>query len=161
MKRHHLLMTKENQNAFEIMNMANIKQTLEATTKTISMLLGSIAAISLLVGGIGIMNIMLVSVTERTREIGLRKAIGARESDIMLQFLIESVTMTLSGGIVGVLFGTGIAMLMAVFAGWTIKVSLFSILLATTFSIVIGLIFGLWPARQASKLTPIEALRYE
>ncbi|MDD5495950.1 MAG: ABC transporter permease [Candidatus Omnitrophica bacterium] len=160
-KRHRLATAKENQDAFEIRNMADIKQTLESTTKTISMLLGSIAAISLLVGGIGIMNIMLVSVTERTREIGLRKAIGARESDIMLQFLIESVTMTLSGGIAGVLFGTGIAMLLAVVAGWTIKVSLFSILLATTFSIAIGLIFGLWPARQAAKLDPIEALRYE
>jgi macrolide transport system ATP-binding/permease protein len=161
MKRHHLTANKENQDAFEIRNMADIKQTLESTTKTISMLLGSIAAISLLVGGIGIMNIMLVSVTERTREIGLRKAIGARESDIMLQFLIESVTMTLSGGVAGVLFGAGIATLLAVFVGWTIKVSMFSILLATTFSVVIGLIFGLWPARQASRLDPIEALRYE
>lgn len=159
--RRHRLPDKENNDAFEIRNMADIKQTLEATTKTISMLLGSIAAISLLVGGIGIMNIMLVSVTERTREIGLRKAIGARESDIMVQFLIESVVMTLSGGIAGVLLGSGIAILLAVLAGWTIKVSLFSILLATTFSIAIGLIFGLWPARQASKLNPIEALRYE
>lgn len=159
-KRHHLT-AKESQDAFEVRNMADIKQTLEATTKTISMLLGSIAAISLLVGGIGIMNIMLVSVTERTKEIGLRKAIGARESDIMLQFLIESVTMTLTGGIFGVLFGSGIAVLLAIVAGWTIRVSLFSILLATTFSIAIGLVFGLWPARQASKLNPIEALRYE
>ncbi len=161
LKRHRLTMNKENENAFEIRNMADIKKTLEATTKTIAMLLGSIAAISLLVGGIGIMNIMLVSVTERTREIGLRKAIGARESDIMFQFLIESVTMTLSGGVAGVLFGSGIAMVLAIFVGWTIRVSLFSVLLATTFSIAIGLVFGLWPARQASKLNPIEALRYE
>jgi len=158
-KRHRL--TKESEDSFEIRNMADIKQTLETTTKTMSWLLGIIAAISLLVGGVGIMNIMLVSVTERTREIGLRKAIGARESDIMLQFLIESVTMTFSGGIAGVLFGSGIAFLLSLLLGWTIKVSLFSILLATSFSIIVGLIFGLWPARQASKLDPIEALRYE
>lgn len=107
------------------------------------------------------MNIMLVSVTERTREIGLRKAIGARESDIMTQFLIESVTMTFAGGVAGVAFGAGIALLLSSLAGWTIKVSLFSIVLATTFSIAVGLVFGLWPARQASKLDPIEALRYE
>ncbi len=107
------------------------------------------------------MNIMLVSVTERTREIGLRKAIGAHDSDIMAQFLIESVVMTFTGGIAGVLFGSGIALLMAVLAGWTIKVSMFSVLLATIFSVIVGLIFGLWPARQAAKLNPIEALRYE
>ncbi len=161
LKRHHMAPTKENENSFEIRNMADIKQTLEATTKTMSWLLGSIAAISLLVGGIGIMNIMLVSVTERTREIGLRKAIGARESDIMFQFLIEAVTMTFTGGIMGVALGAGIALLLAVLAGWTIKVSMFSILLATIFSIAVGIVFGLWPARQASKLDPIEALRYE
>ena len=107
------------------------------------------------------MNIMLVSVTERTREIGLRKAIGARESDIMLQFLIESIVMTFTGGAIGILIGSGIAFLLAVVAGWTVKVSLFSIVLATTFSIIVGVVFGLWPARQASKLDPIEALRYE
>lgn len=161
MKRHHLAMTKENEDSFEVRNMADIKQTLEATTKTMSWLLGAIAAISLLVGGIGIMNIMLVSVTERTREIGLRKAIGARESDIMSQFLIEAVTMTFAGGIAGVAFGASIALLLSFFAGWTVKISLFSILLATIFSIAVGLVFGLWPARQAAKLNPIEALRYE
>ena len=161
MKRHHLAMTKENENSFEIRNMADIKQTLEATTKTMSWLLGSIAAISLLVGGIGIMNIMLVSVTERTREIGLRKAIGARESDIMAQFLIEAVTMTFTGGLAGVAFGAAIAFILSFSAGWTIKISMFSIILATTFSIAVGLVFGLWPAKAASKLNPIEALRYE
>lgn len=159
-KRHHLT-AKEGETAFEIRNMADIKKTMEATTQTMSWLLGAIAAISLLVGGIGIMNIMLVSVTERTREIGLRKAIGARESDIMVQFLIEAVAMTSTGGLVGVAFGTGIALLLSVFAGWTIKISMASIILATTFSMAVGLVFGLWPARQASKLNPIEALRYE
>lgn len=157
----HRLTPKEGETAFEIRNMADIKKTMEATTKTMSWLLGAIAAISLLVGGIGIMNIMLVSVTERTREIGLRKAIGARESDIMVQFLIEAVAMTFTGGLTGVAFGAGIAFSLAIFAGWTIKIYMSSIILATTFSIAVGLIFGLWPARQASKLDPIEALRYE
>jgi len=157
----HKLTAKESEDSFEIRNMADIQQTMIQTTQTMTMLLGSIAAISLLVGGIGIMNIMLVSVSERTREIGLRKAIGARESDIMLQFIIESMVMTFTGGALGVLFGTGIASLLAVVAGWTIKVSLSSVILATTFSIFVGLVFGLWPARQASKLDPIEALRYE
>ncbi|MDD5174283.1 MAG: ABC transporter permease [Candidatus Omnitrophota bacterium] len=157
----HKLTDKESEDSFEIRNMADIQQTMIQTTQTMTMLLGSIAAISLLVGGIGIMNIMLVSVTERTREIGLRKAIGARESDIMLQFIIESIVMTFAGGALGVLFGSGIALLLAIIAGWTVKVSLSSVILATTFSIFVGLIFGLWPARQASKLDPIEALRYE
>jgi macrolide transport system ATP-binding/permease protein len=157
----HKLASKDSEDAFEIRNMADIQQTMIQTTQTMTMLLGSIAAISLLVGGIGIMNIMLVSVTERTREIGLRKAIGARESDIMLQFIIESIVMTFTGGALGVLFGSSIALLLAIVAGWTVKVSLSSVILATTFSIFVGLVFGLWPARQASRLDPIEALRYE
>jgi len=124
-------------------------------------LLGSIAAISLLGGGIGIMNIMLVSVTERTREIGLRKAIGARGVDIMVQFLIESAVMTFSGGIAGIALGVGLSALMANLAGWAVRVSLFSIVLAASFSIAVGILFGLWPARSAAALNPIEALRYE
>ncbi|MDD5428385.1 MAG: ABC transporter permease [Candidatus Omnitrophica bacterium] len=159
-KRHRIPANKT-EDAFEIRNMTDIKKTLEATTRTMSLLLGAIAAISLLVGGIGIMNIMLVSVTERTREIGLRKAIGARDSDIMGQFLIEAVTMTFAGGVAGVAFGALIAFLISVVAGWTVIISLFSVLLATMFSICVGLIFGLWPARQAARLNPIEALRYE
>jgi macrolide transport system ATP-binding/permease protein len=126
-----------------------------------SLLLGSIAAISLLVGGIGIMNIMLVSVTERTREIGLRKAIGASNKDIMAQFLIEAILMTFIGGIAGILLGSGIATLITVFAGWSVKVSLFSVILATGFSLIVGIAFGIWPAQKASQLDPIEALRYE
>ncbi|MFA5008920.1 MAG: ABC transporter permease [Candidatus Omnitrophota bacterium] len=159
-KQHHLL-TEEEQDTFQIRNMADIKNTLETTTKTMSLLLGAIAAISLLVGGIGIMNIMLVSVTERTREIGLRKAIGATNKDIMIQFLIESVLMAFLGGISGVLLGGGISLLITIFAGWAVRVSMSSVILATTFSLAVGIVFGLWPARQASKLDPIEALRYE
>jgi macrolide transport system ATP-binding/permease protein len=147
--------------SFQIRNMADIKATLEATTKTMSMLLGSIAIISLLVGGIGIMNIMLVSVTERTREIGLRKAIGGTNKDIMMQFLIEAVLMASIGGIFGIIIGSGTAILMTSLTGWAVKISLFSVLLATIFSVIVGVVFGLWPAKQASRLNPIEALRYE
>ena len=157
----HRLSPKDAEDSFQIRNMSDIKQTLEATTKTMSILLGAIAAISLLVGGIGIMNIMLVSVTERTREIGLRKAIGATNKDIMVQFLIEAMLMSFLGGIFGVILGWGIATLITIFAGWSVKVSLFSVLLSTIFSLAIGIIFGLWPAKKASALDPIEALRYE
>ena len=158
-KQHRL--NKEQEDTFQIRNMADIRQTLESTTKTMSALLGSIAAISLLVGGIGIMNIMLVSVTERTREIGLRKAIGATNKDIMSQFLIEAVVMTFGGGLLGILLGGGVAFIISRTLGWAVQVSLFNIALATTFSIAVGMGFGLWPAKQASKLDPIEALRYE
>ena len=158
-KRHRILRSSED--AFHIRNMSEIQEMLSSTTKTMSLLLGSIAAISLLVGGIGIMNIMLVSVTERTREIGLRKAIGARKADIMTQFLIEAVVMTVSGGLIGILLGGLTAAVLSSVAGWATKVSLFSVILATTFSIAVGIGFGLWPARKASELDPIEALRYE
>ena len=158
-KRHRI--RDEEGDSFNIMNMAEIQAALQSMTQTMTMLLGFISAISLLVGGIGIMNIMLVSVTERTREIGLRKAIGARRKDIMLQFLIESMAMTLSGGIIGTIVGTVSAFLLSVIAGWMTKVSLFSIILAVGFSVIVGLVFGLWPARKASLLNPIESLRYE
>lgn len=160
MKQHHLT-TKDEEDSFQIRNMADIKNTMETTTKTMSLLLGAIAAISLLVGGIGIMNIMLVSVTERTREIGLRKAIGATNKDIMVQFLIESILMSFLGGITGILLGGGISVLISLFAGWTVRVSLSSVILATTFSLGVGIVFGIWPAQKASGLDPIEALRYE
>ena len=126
-----------------------------------SVLLASIAVISLVVGGIGIMNIMLVSVTERTREIGLRKAVGARRRDILTQFLTEALVISLLGGLIGVALGWGIAAGMSQFAGWATSVSLQSVLLATLFSALIGIVFGLWPARKAALLNPIEALRYE
>jgi len=158
-KQHRL--GKNEEDSFQIRNMSDIKKTLETTTKTMSLLLGAIAAISLLVGGIGIMNIMLVSVTERTREIGLRKAIGANNKDIMVQFLIEAVLMAFIGGISGVLLGSGAAMLITIFTGWTVRVSMSSVILATTFSLAVGVVFGLWPAQKAAKLDPIEALRYE
>ncbi len=157
-KRHRL---KDDDDTFNIRDMTEIQQMLSSTTQTMSLLLGSIAAISLVVGGIGIMNIMLVSVTERTREIGLRKAIGARKSDIMLQFLVESVGMTISGGFIGILAGIGISLILSFFAGWAVKTSLISVVLATLFSAVTGIFFGLWPARRAAELKPVEALRYE
>ena len=157
-KRHRL---KEGDDSFNIRDMTEIQKMLSSTTQTMSLLLGSIAAISLVVGGIGIMNIMLVSVTERTREIGLRKAIGARKNDIMLQFLVESVGLTISGGFIGVLAGIGISLVLSYFAGWAVKTSLISVVLATVFSALIGIFFGLWPARKAAELKPLEALRYE
>ncbi len=152
---------KRGDDSFNIRDMTEIQKMLSSTTQTMSLLLGSIAAISLLVGGIGIMNIMLVSVTERTREIGLRKAIGARKSDIMLQFLVESVGMTISGGFIGVLTGIGISLILSLFAGWAVKTSLVAVVLATTFSVLTGVFFGLWPARKAAELKPVEALRHE
>ncbi|MBF0331411.1 MAG: ABC transporter permease [Candidatus Omnitrophica bacterium] len=152
---------KDKEDSFQIRNMAEIQATLESTTQTMTLLLGSIAAISLLVGGIGIMNIMLVSVTERTREIGLRKAIGARKSDIITQFLIEAVLMTVVGGLIGIMLGVGVAAILSAVAGWATKVSLGAIVMATTFSVAVGIIFGLRPAIQAAELNPIEALRYE
>ena len=157
-KRHRL---KEGDDSFNIRDMTEIQQMLSSTTQTMSLLLGSIAAISLVVGGIGIMNIMLVSVTERTREIGLRKAIGARKNDIMLQFLVESVGLTISGGLIGIMLGIAISLILSYFAGWTVITSPISVVLATAFSALTGIFFGLWPARKAAELKPVEALRYE
>jgi len=159
MKRHRI--HKDVDDSFHIRDMSEIQEMLSSTTETMSMLLGCIAAISLLVGGIGIMNIMLVSVTERTREIGLRKAIGARAKDIMTQFLIEAVVMTLSGGLIGILLGVLTSVMLSFLAGWATRVTISNIFLAAGFSIVVGMFFGLWPAKKASRLNPIEALRYE
>ncbi|MDX2083670.1 MAG: ABC transporter permease [Rickettsiales bacterium] len=147
--------------AFQVRNMADIKDTLTQSSKTMSVLLSSIAAISLLVGGIGIMNIMLVSVTERTKEIGLRKAIGARKQDILLQFLAESVVVSVIGGLAGIIIGIFGAKILSLIAGWDTVISIQSIILAFSFSVFIGLVFGIYPAKKAAKLTPIEALRYE
>lgn len=158
-KKNHKLYQSED--TFHIRDMNEIQEVLSSTMKTLSLLLGAISAISLVVGGIGIMNIMLVSVTERTREIGLRKAIGARKIDILMQFLIESVVMTLSGGVSGIIIGCLVALALTLFAGWPMRITVIAILLATTFSITVGLFFGIWPAKKASQLDPVEALRYE
>jgi len=142
-------------------NMAEMQTMLTGTIKTFSMLLGIIAGISLVVGGIGIMNIMLVSVTERTREIGLRKAIGATSRAVLLQFLIEAVIVSILGGILGILAGAGASLLLSKLSGWAIYISPSSVGLAFGFSATVGIVFGFWPAKKASLLSPIEALRYE
>ncbi|MEK7846896.1 MAG: FtsX-like permease family protein, partial [Nitrospinota bacterium] len=124
-------------------------------------LLGGIASVSLLVGGIGIMNIMLVSVTERTREIGIRKAVGAKKKDILKQFLIESVVICLIGGLIGIGLGITISRVISYFGEWKTAIALYSIVLAFVFAIAVGIFFGLYPARRAARLDPIQALRYE
>jgi putative ABC transport system permease protein len=146
---------------FTLRNMTEILQTREESSRVMALLLASVASVSLLVGGIGIMNIMLVSVTERTREIGLRRAVGARSRDILQQFLIEAITLASIGGLIGVLLGMGGAQLIARLAGWPIELSLSAILLAVSFAAVIGIFFGFYPARKAARMSPIEALRHE
>ena len=146
---------------FSVMNQADMLEMANTITDILTIFLGSIAGISLLVGGIGIMNIMLVSVTERTREIGLRKAVGARKTDILTQFLMEAVVLSLVGGMLGILLGVGLAQLVSVTGLLNSLVTLDSVLLAAGFSFAIGLFFGIYPANQAAGLNPIEALRYE
>lgn len=146
---------------FRIRDMAEVLSTVEDTTKMMSFLLGGIAAVSLLVGGIGIMNIMLVSVTERTREIGVRMAIGASTKAILTQFLIEALLLCLIGGLLGVFLGWGASMLLSLLAGMTMKVAPWLVLVSMGFSLLIGLFFGYYPARKAANSNPIEALRFE
>ena len=146
---------------FQMRSQADFLNTLGETTQVFTYLLSGIAAVSLLVGGIGIMNIMLVSVTERTREIGIRKALGATRSNILLQFLIEAVVLCCLGGIVGILVGSGGATAMSKAFAWNVKISIGAIVLAFMFSAAVGLIFGVWPARRAAIMDPIIALRYE
>jgi len=146
---------------FAIRNLTEILQAQEASSRIMTLLLAAVAGISLVIGGIGIMNIMLVSVTERTREIGLRMAVGARGRDILAQFLIEAVTLSLIGGAIGVLLGAIATWAVGHFAGWQVSMSLGSILLAAGFSAFVGVFFGFYPAHRASKLLPIQALRYE
>jgi putative ABC transport system permease protein len=148
-------------NDFMIRNQADLLSTVEQTTQTFSFLLAGIAAVSLLVGGIGIMNIMLVSVTERTREIGVRKALGATQGAILFQFLVEALVLCLVGGVIGVTFGSGGALALSKIFKWNTLISPYSIVLAFAFSFGVGIFFGIWPARRASKLDPIVALRYE
>jgi putative ABC transport system permease protein len=146
---------------FMIRSQQEIAQTADETSRTLSVLLASAASISLLVGGIGIMNIMLVSVTERTREIGIRMAIGAKGRDILTQFLVEALTLSIAGGGIGILLGVGASKFLAWKAQWNVALPPESILLAFGFSAAIGVFFGFYPARKASRLDPIEALRYE
>ena len=146
---------------FRIRNLTEMLQTQEASSRTMTLLLSAVAGISLVIGGIGIMNIMLVSVTERTREIGLRMAVGARGRDILSQFLIEAVTLSLVGGAVGVLLGAAATWAVGEFAGWKVSMTLDSIVLAAGFAALVGVFFGYYPAHKASRLLPIEALRHE
>jgi len=149
------------ENDFQIRNQSDILATFQQTTETFTYLLAGIAAVSLLVGGIGIMNIMLVSVTERTREIGVRKALGATRFNIMFQFLVEALVLCLVGGLIGIVFGTLGAVGLSKLAHWNTSINVFAILVAFVFSAIVGLFFGIWPARRAASLDPIVALRYE
>jgi putative ABC transport system permease protein len=148
-------------NDFTIRNQQDVLQTQQQATQVFTTLLASIAAVSLIVGGIGIMNIMLVSVTERTREIGIRKALGATRANILLQFLIEALTLCILGGLIGVLLGAGTTVILARVMKWNTLISGSAVVIAFGFSALVGLFFGIWPARRAAKLDPITALRYE
>jgi putative ABC transport system permease protein len=158
-QRHKIGMGRDDD--FIVRTQQEITDTATATSKVMTVLLGSIAGVSLLVGGIGIMNIMLVSVTERTREIGVRLAVGARSRDILMQFLIEAVTLSLVGGVIGILAGVGSSRVVSANLGWATLISANSIVLAFAFSAGIGIFFGFYPARKAARLDPIDALRYE
>jgi ABC-type antimicrobial peptide transport system permease subunit len=158
-QRHRLAPNEEDD--FSIRNLTDIAETANASSQIMTTLLASIAGVSLLVGGIGIMNIMLVSVTERTREIGIRMAIGARSRVIRSQFLIESVTISIVGGIIGVLLGAATSVGIGIFLNWPTLLSPASILISVIFSVLVGVTFGYYPARKAAALDPIDALRYE
>ena len=158
-QRHHIQPNQDDD--FTLRNLAELVEGQEAATRVLSLLLAAIASVSLLVGGIGIMNIMLVSVTERTREIGLRRAVGARRRDILTQFLIEAVTVSLTGGLVGIIVGALGSWAIALLAGWPAPIQARSVIPAFLFAAAVGVFFGFYPARKASLLNPIDALRYE
>ncbi|HET7565522.1 MAG TPA: ABC transporter permease [Gemmatimonadaceae bacterium] len=160
LRRQHRILPGQDSDV-EIRNQADFLSTFAETTQVFGLLLAGIATVSLLVGGIGIMNIMLVSVTERTREVGIRKALGATRNNILLQFLIEAIVLCLLGGAIGVVVGAGGAYVLRTAMHWNTSVSPSSILLAFVFSALVGVLFGVWPARRAAKLDPIESLRYE
>jgi putative ABC transport system permease protein len=153
--------TPDREDDFLVRTQQEISETATATSRVMTLLLGSVAGVSLLVGGIGIMNIMLVSVTERTREIGIRMAVGAKGRDILLQFLVEAVTLSVVGGAIGIVLGIGASQIISSKMGWPVLTSASSILLAFAFSSGVGVFFGFYPARKASQLDPIDALRYE
>jgi putative ABC transport system permease protein len=157
--RHHLQSSEEDD--FTIRTMEDVANTIAGASRTMMLMLMGIASISLIVGGIGIMNILLVSVTERTKEIGLRMAVGAKRAHILLQFLIEAIIMTAIGGAVGVATGIGIALLLTRMIGWPTIINTPAVIAAFGFSLIVGVFFGLYPANKASKLNPIEALHYE
>jgi ABC-type antimicrobial peptide transport system permease subunit len=146
---------------FAVRNLSQIAETAESSSRIMALLLAAVASISLLVGGIGIMNILLVSVTERTREIGLRMAIGARRLHVLLQFLAEAVLISVSGGIAGIAIGVALSQVVSLVAGWSAPVSTVAIAGGFLFSAAVGIFFGYYPARKAARLDPIEALRYE
>lgn len=154
-------LTENAETRYTITNQASLLSAVATITDTLGLLLTGIAAISLIVGGIGIMNIMLVSVRERTREIGVRRAIGARQSDILTQFLIEAIVLSIAGGIVGLVLGEIAAFILAIIGDWEFAIRMDTITLAIGFSLVVGVVFGVWPARTASRLEPIDALRFE
>jgi putative ABC transport system permease protein len=158
-QRHRLLPAQEND--FSVRPLADIAAAEEASSQVMALLLGSVASISLLVGGIGIMNIMLVSVTERTREIGIRMAVGAKQRDILLQFLVEAMVLSTAGGVLGIGLGAGGSKVLSAVAEWPSLISWNAVALAFVFSGAVGIFFGLYPARQAAGLEPIQALRYE
>lgn len=158
-QRHHLQPNEDDD--FTIRNMEEVFKAQESSAQVMSLLLAAIASVSLIVGGIGIMNIMLVSVTERTKEIGLRQAVGAKTRDILSQFLVEAVTLSVAGGVVGILLGIAASLLISHFAQWSTLVSTGSIAVAFLFSALVGVFFGFYPARKAAYMDPIEALRYE
>ncbi|PKM77847.1 MAG: multidrug ABC transporter substrate-binding protein [Firmicutes bacterium HGW-Firmicutes-15] len=158
-ERHRLAASADND--FRIMDMAQLLATVEDTTRILTLLLGGIAAVSLIVGGIGVMNIMLVSVTERTREIGIRMAVGATTRDILNQFMIEAILLCIIGGALGTTLGYGLSSLFGSLSGWNMQVSPWAAVIAIGFSSVIGVVFGFYPARKAAEADPIEALRYE
>jgi putative ABC transport system permease protein len=160
LRQRHRIGSKQ-ENDFTVRNLTQFMQAAEQSTKVMALLLGAIASVSLLVGGIGIMNIMLVSVTERTREIGIRMAIGAKTWDIRLQFIIEALILSLIGGFAGIIAGVSGSKIITIFAGWSTVVSPFSVFIAFGFSGLVGIFFGFYPAYKASLLDPIEALRYE
>jgi putative ABC transport system permease protein len=160
LRREHKL-TAGKENDFNIRNQLDALETFQESQRIFRLLLLGIASVSLLVGGIGIMNIMMVSVTERTREIGVRKALGAKRKTILLQFLIEALVLCLLGGALGIAFGAGASSLMASTLGWRLVITPWSVMLSFTFAALVGLFFGIYPAGKASRLDPIEALRYE